>query len=146
MPHRKEEFLSVALYELVRALHRFPEKQRDGKLTPYIRMILKYTLRDVIGQGAITVPPRSFRRKPRSITYVSIDECDRVIQHFFSIEMIEVLDRCICRDIEQQILDMRLMGYNDREIGEILGRPKQTISHIRGNIRRKLKEYYDVDR
>lgn len=72
---------------------------------------------------------------------VELMEHDKTCGDFFSaFELKDQIDSCCQDEIDKQIVELRIEGFNDAEIGEKLGKDQSTIMRRRA----KLEERFDA--
>jgi RNA polymerase sigma factor (sigma-70 family) len=58
-------------------------------------------------------------------------------------ELAEILDACINTEREREVIQLRIEGLKDEEIGKQLGCSKQAVHEVRSRIRDRFLEYYE---
>lgn len=158
-PLKSEDIVSAAMFGLVQAVEWAPERLRDHNITPYIvttihRFISEYLERDHL----VRIPRNEYSKRLQANKYIPIifdidpkedDEENREYDTVGSfdppvydtdkpIEFEDLCDRLELTYEERRIIDLRVKGYTQQEVGEIIGKKRQWI----GFVLEKLQERY----
>jgi RNA polymerase sigma factor (sigma-70 family) len=127
----KRDLIPEMTYHLTMAVQRICE----GALEHYEEKNISGYLYTCMWGQLIQFAKKEHKRK-------HITACEPpTIKWFDHMEYQEILDKFDGR--ERQILEMRIEGYKDIEIGEKLGLTKQRVHQLREGIKSKLEGIYD---
>jgi DNA-directed RNA polymerase specialized sigma subunit len=147
---RGEDLASVAMFAITLAIDRAPEKLKDNNITGYIistmkGLMFRFIVKDKVvryTEHAHVLARRAGKKLPKIEAEELNDENPKVRRGIrrapFSAPpdnrlraIRERLSLCVDDERDERISEMRLQGYNDREIGEVLGISAQSVSKRR---------------
>lgn len=101
--------------------------------TGLIRAHIKFAFGDVL---------KRVKRTPESLSYASEDEPGMLVNDS-CIEMVDLIDelqhKCEVAGIPWKMIDMKLQGYTDAEIGEEMGCSQQWVTQCRKRLKRLMQ-------
>lgn len=167
-PHLYDVFVADALYGLVKAVNDAEEALKDNNITPYIsRKIYGILSRSLTEQQAVRTPYSTIKRREKEGKETKVvfsfslsgvltkndtrsDEAppkkDRHKKSILSVthgsmyELRDLIKHSIRKEFEQQVVDLRIQGYTDKEIAEILDCNRTTITKARKVIEARFEE------
>ena len=129
---RRDDFISVALYELVRCVDRFAVVGGDGGVKTWIVSCVKHRLLSELREGRTVV------RAPKGVGDVVVVgggiEDDMVMGGAgwpgLSLMIREEFDK-VTTCLDRRVVMMYMAGWNDREIAEKVGMSKTKVNSLR---------------
>lgn len=161
-PRREEVFVSEAIYGIIYAVDKFLERTEGNIITPWIvscchRFVADFLCKDFVIPIKKMEAYKRRRAKLRiSTTLVSIEKVkfeetqnrSPVKKEQYSTydlhDLREMIQLSTSTKVEKEIVQLRIKGYNDREIGEQLGYVGKYITRLRDNIRTKFEVLKNV--
>lgn len=158
-PHKTEDIVAAAMLGLVKAVEWAPTRLEDTNITPYIVSTIHRHISDFLETDhLIKIPRDAYKKRLQANKYIPIifdidpkedDEENREYDTVGSFDPpvydtdkpIEFEDLCSSLELtheERRIIDLRVKGYTQQEVGEIIGKKRQWI----GFVLEKLQERY----
>lgn len=153
-PNRTNEMVSVALEALIDGIEMIERGAIDHHSVPNITGYLIMTVRGRIskfltGDGVFRCDLKTYKKlkdsgKDMPIVILDLSSRHLRIPVLPSSEMeLKELFNAIAQDKkEKQVLDLRIVGYNDPQIAQMMGLTKQRVAQIRKKIGEKFLESY----
>lgn len=150
-PHRGDELLSTALFELVKAINDWPIKKRDDNISAFVSSRVSWACRKALEDRPIVHVPRDtyYTRKrrgqetdtlPKTITGVQVN----VKQRKNDVKIIEdILETITKTPFEKEIIRLRVAGYNDTEIASMAGCSQAYVNRIRNRLYERFLEHWE---
>lgn len=126
--------ISEATYHLIKIVDEAPFKY--DAIEPLIRCVIPLRIKDFIREDTnIRIPESSQRRFKIQSTEVELtDDPSYSDIRFREIELFD----CLVSDLERNIVLMRLQGYTDEEISNIVNVSRTAVSRIRSEIAKRF--------
>jgi DNA-directed RNA polymerase specialized sigma subunit len=126
---KREDIILEAFLALTRAVNNFSNVNHH-QLTFYILSCVKFAIQELmIHDNLVYVPNESKQR-------VTIEPLvmEPITMHTSMVEVNDLIEHVTNDPIEKQIVQLRMLGYNDVDIGYKLGVKADYIGEIRRNI------------
>ena len=163
-PKKKDDIIAAAFYGLSKAVNwAYEGRLYDDGITKYIQVTVQRHIRDFLETDhKINIPRKTFKRLielNETIEFVPVivpinhdtenenedfyledyqeNVTDQYVQHYKIFE--ELFFILKLTDIERQIVELRLDGYTQAEIGQKLNRTQQSIQQILKGIQDRIK-------
>jgi RNA polymerase sigma factor (sigma-70 family) len=133
MPNHTDDFVSSAVFGLVKALTQAKEKLVDDEITPYLASAMHSMCRRFQAKERVfgLTASQRWRRKqagkdlpttiPIPLEVVDQKYCRKPRGKESIRDLKELLEHSALDEVDRQIIQLRSESYNDREISEILG-------------------------
>lgn len=132
--HLQDVFVAEAMYGITFALSKAQEKLYDDNITPFITgYVTKFLFKALTEDKTVPVPYSTIqdRRKRGLDTHLprmtSLEAVGAVRRGNLN-ELKEVISSCIRDRFEQEVINLRSLGFNDKEIAEKLGTSRSNVS------------------
>lgn len=155
MAHMREDMISAGVSGLCAAVDRMQKGTRAKKINPtgYIYTAIDQRIDKLLDEESTIVIPHASqeaaRKKDQPITpprTIGGNAAETLCAKRFAVDLfagpeLEEEIRACCLDRKDlRIVQMRIEGYNDREIGEALGMAENTVTVRRGKLYERLTE------
>lgn len=141
------DFASVAIEGLIVAINRVAAKERPetDNINGYLSDCIHGHLSDYIAENhSVRIPARTQRhRKDLKVSFLPFDEQEMFSKIENDIEIKEIIEKLPQSEREREILDLRLQGYVDSKIAEMVGLSHTSVFLIRRELQQRFLEKYN---
>jgi DNA-directed RNA polymerase specialized sigma subunit len=138
-PRKSEELVSESMFGLMYAVKKAQEKMIDDNVTSWIASCChRFAQRFLISDNVIRVPPTSAKRCGIIVIVTRLTVDVTTASTGPLCDFMDMIESCAKTDFDRKILDLRIQGYNDKEIGESLGVSQQHVSKMRDKMRSRF--------
>lgn len=136
-----DEIVSAALYGLFHAIYKAPEKLKDNNIAPWIASCVhRYCGEEVINILKKSVCSYSSLKRGRLSAIFEPLNSDYEQKRDFSQELKECIESLAIDDLDLSIIKLRIEGYTDEDISQIIGIPKTNIFRRRKNLEQRFQD------
>lgn len=145
--HKADVFVSEAMFGIMYAIRKAPEKLKDNGLTPYIvACVHRFCFRAWTNDQVVRVPlsTRSDRKKRNLETVFPkvqwLDPSMPIGSVQSLAELKDMVDSCVKNQFEKAVIGLRSIGYNDAEIAEQLKCSVTSVRQSKLNVKERFEK------
>lgn len=124
---KRDDIISIAYLSLVRCVRNRHTMYNDNLGAKINRTVRLAILRFLVEDKTVFVPACM----KKDITVVPLNDWPVEAPPIISVDLKEQLENIIQTEVDRQIINLRMQGYRDKEIGEILSYSPQRINQFR---------------
>lgn len=136
---REDDYISAGYHGIAHALTHAAEKMHNDDLEAWVKScIYSYIRRHRVTDHIVCIPDTSLRRARKRDDGVETLKCHPLAEQVPAPhktaryqELLEHLDKAAVEPLDRKIIELRIEGYTDTEIGEMVGKSKSDIHRRR---------------
>lgn len=152
-PARLPDLTGVAMLALTQAVNRMAKGSLDGKQhnpTAYLRKCIDGQIKRYLAKCrlGLSIDPETYRKLreenkwlPKIILLDNLST--KAGRRKADQDRIETIRACIQTELEQKVIALRVQGFNDQQIGQMLDYSKARIGQIRKEIAKRVRAQLD---